>query len=77
MSHTQQTQAADIVLQPRIGKHVLRLKREDGDFGFPKRKALNRILGLRFLQTARKIGKMALLPVPFGIFLQHVIIPLI
>jgi hypothetical protein len=57
MSHTQQIQAADIVLKSRIGKRVLRPKREDAEVGSKKIEASTGILGLCFLRTARKIGK--------------------
>jgi hypothetical protein len=57
MSYTQEAQAADIVLQRRNDKAILRLNREDAQVGSKKIQASTGILGLRFLRTARKIGK--------------------
>jgi hypothetical protein len=62
MSHRQQTQAADIVLQWRNDTDVLRLNREDAEVGSKKIQASTGILRPRFLRTARKIGKKAALP---------------
>jgi hypothetical protein len=57
MSHRQQTQATDIVLQRRNDTDVLRLNQEDAEVGSKKIQASTGILRPRFLRTARKIGK--------------------
>jgi hypothetical protein len=53
----QQTQAADIVLQRRNDRDVLRLNREGAEVSAKKIQASTGILGPHFLRTARKIGK--------------------
>jgi hypothetical protein len=58
MSHTQQTQAADVVVHRRNDKHVLRLNWEDAEVGSVKIAASPGILGLRFLRKACSIGKI-------------------